>query len=75
MKISNVKGSWAALPVYFMPDVLGTQRGLIHHSSLERNQDQVPKGIKVRVGSNPNASTSIRLAGALGGNNTFIWGK
>ena len=25
-----------------MPDVLGTQRGLIHHLCLERNQDQVP---------------------------------
>ena len=27
-----------------MPDVLGTQRGLIHHLCLERNQDQVPYG-------------------------------
>lgn len=32
-----------------MPDVLGTQRGLIHHLCLERNQDLVPnRGIKIR---------------------------
>ena len=50
MKISNVKGSWAVLPVYLYARCASAQRGLIHHSCLERNQDLVPI---VNIGSSP----------------------
>jgi len=45
-----------------MPDVLGTQGGLIHHLCLERNQDLVPI---VNIGSSP-------VLGSLKWNNSPI---